>query len=196
MKHRCEIWYLELNRKYIMKQISIVWIVRYWRECKSHHDLITSLWISEFSDIFCDINDSISIIRYVSDVSQTENDREIDKKRNVSMQRMQNRVFLTWLRSVRESDRLVCEKIRYFQHYLSFLIEFLLSSWSSFCFAKSRCNNCIIRFFETILCDFIVVSVQYAFSKLYCRICNDCIVRFFETILCDVKSSFECVMTE
>ena len=163
-----------------MKQISFVWVMRYWRECKSHHDLITwSLWISKFSNIFCDINDSISMnfdcrkfIKYVNDVSQTENDREIDKKRNVSMQRMQNRIFLIWLKFVKESNRLVCEKIRYFQHYLFFLIEFLLFSWSNFCFAKSRCNNCIVRFFETILCDFKVVFVQYAFSKLYCRVCE------------------------
>ena len=43
MKHRCEIWYLKLTRKYIVKQVSCVWVVRYWRECKSHHDLIASL---------------------------------------------------------------------------------------------------------------------------------------------------------
>ena len=78
------------------------------------------------------------------------------------MQRMQIRVFLIWLKSVRKSDRLVCEKIKYFQHYLFFLIEFLLSSWSSFCSAKSRCNDCIVRCFETILCDF----KSYLYSTL------------------------------
>ena len=34
------------------------------------------------------------------------------------------------------------------------------------------CSDCIIRFFEAILCDFIEF-----------RVCNDCIVRFFEAIL-------------
>ena len=30
LTHRCKIWYLKLIKKYIMKQISIVWILRCW----------------------------------------------------------------------------------------------------------------------------------------------------------------------
>ena len=86
------------------------------RECESYH--VISLWISEFSNISCDINDSISMqfdckmfIKYVNDVNQTKNDRKSNKKRNVSMQKMQNRIFLIWLRFVKESNRLICEKM-------------------------------------------------------------------------------------
>ena len=79
---------------------------------------------------------------------------------HTSMQRMQIRTFLIWLKSARESNRLVCEKIKYFQF---FLIEFLLSYWSSFWSAKSRCNDCIVRFLETILCDF----KSYLYSTLF-----------------------------
>ena len=158
------------------------------RECKSHH--VASLWISEFSNTFCDINDLISMrfdcrmfIKYVKYVKQIEDDREIDKKRSVSMQRVQIRTFLIWLKLVRESDRLVCEKIRYFQHYLFFLIEFLFSFWSSFCFAKSRCNNCIVRFLETILREREHLD-QYTSSKLYCLV--DC---FFSSNNCSYSTS-------
>ena len=73
--------------------------------------------------------DCKKFIKYVEYVKQTENDREIDKKKNVSMQKMQIRIFLIWLRFIRKSNQLICEKIRYFQffliEFLFFLIEFL-----------------------------------------------------------------------
>ena len=177
-----------------MKQISIVWVVRYWRECESHHDLLASLWISEFSNISCDIDDWISsdlIVEISIDMSTIWKMIKKSMKKimhrmranfceHTSMQRMQIRAFLTWLESVRESDRLICEKIRYLQHYLFFLIDFWVLDRVFVLFAKSKCNDCIIRFLEAILCDFIIVSVQYAFSKRYYLI----------------SSSFECVMTE
>ena len=88
IKHRWKIWYLKLNKQYIMKQIFYVWIMRYWRECESHHDLIISLWISKFSNTFCDINESISMWfdcknfdKYVNDM---KNNRKIDEKNNAS----------------------------------------------------------------------------------------------------------------
>ena len=56
------------------------------RECESHH--VASLWISEFSNISCDINESISMqfdcrkfIKYVDEMRKAEDDREIDMKK-------------------------------------------------------------------------------------------------------------------
>ena len=72
------------------------------RECRSHHDLLAPLWISGFSGTSCGMNGPIPMrfgcrnsIRYASDVGQTGDGREIDKERSVSMQRVQNRPFLT-----------------------------------------------------------------------------------------------------
>ena len=109
---------------------------------------------------------------------------------HTSMRRVQNRAFLIWLSSVRERNRLVCEKIKYLQHWLFFfLIEFLLSSWSSFCSARSRCNDCIVRSPEAILCDFNeYVMTSYSTLSRSCTIWHQVLVvtdsiRFFEAIL-------------
>ena len=32
MKHRCEIWYLELNKRYTVKQVLLIWALRWRRE--------------------------------------------------------------------------------------------------------------------------------------------------------------------
>ena len=48
-----------------------------------------------------------------------------------------------------------------------------------------KCNNCIIRFLETILCDFIVVFVQYAFSKRYYLISSN-----FEYVIVLINTLF------
>ena len=140
MRHRCENWYLELNRKYIVKQVFFVWVVRYWRECKSHHDLDSIIVFQNSQILF-----ATSMIEYLCDLTvknsldmsmQCQKLKMIEKSirkimhrmranfcEHTSMQRVQIRTFLIWLKSVRESSRLVCEKIKYFQF---FLIEFLL----------------------------------------------------------------------
>ena len=120
---------------------------------------------------------------------------------------MQIRVFLIWLKSVRKSDRLVCEKIKYFQHYLFFLIEFLLSSWSSFCSARSRCNDCIIRCLETILCDFKSylystlfrndIDLTFCHTKLYSTLFRSRIIESVSSFLTTVRTVrfFEIVLS-
>ena len=143
MKHRYEIWYLELTRKHIVKQVSFVWVLSLKRKCY-RNILTTRAVIHWFHKCFrflishCDLVDSISMWfdcrrfeKCVNETKKMRDDREIDKKNNVSASmhrcwKVQIRVFRFWLRFVRESDWLIYEKIRYFQHYLIFLIEFLL----------------------------------------------------------------------
>ena len=136
MTHRCEIWYLELSSK-IHHEANI--------NCLSNAILTRMRITSWFDSIIVNLKilkyflrhqwvDIYAIWLYEihkicqRDAQSWRRSRNRYEKHE-SMQKMQIRAFLIWLNPVRESGRLVCEKIRYFQfliEFLFFLIEFLL----------------------------------------------------------------------
>ena len=92
---------------------------------------------------------------------------------HTSMQKVQNRAFLIWLKSVREIRSISMRKDQIFSALFVFFDR--VSALQD-----RICNDCIIRFSETILCDFIEFRVcnrfllttvrtarQYASSRLH-----------------------------
>ena len=127
------------------------------RKCELYHVIL--LWISKFSNIFCDIIDSIfmqfnckKFIKYVNAIWNAENNREIDKKKVYRCKKCKIE-FFDLIKICQKNKSINIRKNQIFSTLFVFFDRVSVLQ-NRFCFAKSKCNDCIIRFFETISCDF------------------------------------------
>ena len=95
MKHRCEYWYLELNKRYIMKQMFFVWVLSLRRKC--YRNTLTTraviYWFHrcfKFFISYCDLVDAISMwfdckkfTKCVNEMKKMRDDREIDNQTKI-----------------------------------------------------------------------------------------------------------------
>ena len=163
--HRYNNCYLKLIRKYTMKQIFFVWICRkdesrihwrlifefiwwyHWRFANvSNFLFIITILLIEF---ICNL-----IVKNLQNVStKWKKWKMIEKSIKKIMHRMRETCIDTKCVNSNFSDLIkFCRKnksinMRKNQIFSTLIVFF----WSNFCFAKFKCNDCIIRFFETIL---------------------------------------------
>ena len=181
IKYRYENWYLKLNKRYIMKQISIVWIVRYWRKCKSHYDFDNIIVFQNFQILF-----ATSMIEYSCDLI-------VENLLNMSMQCQKLKIIEKSIKKVMHRMRRACIDAKNAKSNFSDLIK-ICQKIKSINMRKNQIFSTLFVFLDRIfvfdrffvLQNRNVIITKYVSSKRYYVIFNHiCTIRFLEIVLFD-----------